>query len=297
MEMLKEMAVFAQVVDSGGFSACARHLGMTTSAVSRHVARLEAQMGARLLVRTTRSLALTEVGQQVYDGCARMLGAAREVHTLAGSYSARPNGLVRISAPTVFGQLWLAPKLPGFLARYPEVDIKLTLIDRTVDLVEEGVDLAIRVASELAPGLAARPLCPLSYLLAASPGYLASHPAPTSAQDLATTPCIYLDYARFYAPWHLSRAGENVQIKVPTRCAINNSAAILAAVQADGGIGLMLDFMAREAFACGSLQQVLPDWQIEAPSAGTAHVVYMPGKHLALKIRVFIDYLLESTAQ
>jgi DNA-binding transcriptional LysR family regulator len=294
MEMLKEMAIFAQVVDSGGFSACARQLGMTTSAVSRHVSRLEAQMGARLLTRTTRSLALTELGQQVYAGCTRMLGAAREVHTLAGSYSARPNGLIRVSAPIVFGQVWLAPKLPGFLARYPEVDIKLTLVDRSVDLVEEGVDLAIRVASELAPGLAARPICPMNYLLAASPAYLASHAAPATPQELATTPCIYLDYARFYAPWHWCRGAENVQVKVPTRCAINNSAAILAAVEAGGGIGLMADFIAHEALACGRLQQVLPDWKIVAPGAGTAHAVYMPGKHLPLKIRVFIDYLLEA---
>ena len=116
MDMLKEMAIFAQVVECGGFSAAARHLSLTTSAVSRHVSRLEAHIGGRLLQRTTRSIALTELGLQVHEGCARMLSTAREIHALAGSYSARPNGVIRVTAPIVFGQVWLAPKLPGFLA-------------------------------------------------------------------------------------------------------------------------------------------------------------------------------------
>ena len=292
MEMLREMAIFAQVVESGGFSACARQLGLTTSAVSRHVSRLEAQMGGRLLQRTTRSVALTELGQQVYAGCTRMVSAAREVHTLAGSYSARPNGLIRISAPVVFGQVWLAPKLPGFLARYPEVDIQLTLVDRSVDLIEEGVDLAIRIASELAPGLAARPICNVRYQLVASHAYLARHGAPVHPQELAAIPCIHLGYPRFQDHWRLCRGDETVQIKVPARLTINSSAAILAAVEADGGIGLMADFIASNALRAGRLQQILPEWQIEAPRAGTAHVVYIPGRHLALKVRAFIDYLM-----
>src|SRR5471032_5675 len=138
MEMLKEMAIFAQVVDSGGFSAAARQLDLTTSAVSRHVSRLEAHMGGRLLQRTTRSLSLTELGAQVHAACARMLSTAREIHALAGSYSARPNGVIRVTAPVVFGQTWLAPLLPAFLDRYPDVDVRLTLVDRNIDLIEEG---------------------------------------------------------------------------------------------------------------------------------------------------------------
>jgi DNA-binding transcriptional LysR family regulator len=152
MEMLKEMAIFVQVVDCGGFSKAARQLGVTTSAVSRHVTRLEAHMGGRLLHRTTRSLALTELGAQVHAGSLRMIAAGREVHALAGSYSARPNGVIRVTAPIVFGQLWLAPRLPAFLDQYPEVGVRLTLVDRTVDLIEEREDLAIRIARELPPG-------------------------------------------------------------------------------------------------------------------------------------------------
>lgn len=235
MEMLREMAIFAQVVDSGGFSAAARQLDLTTSAVSRHVSRLEAQLGGRLLQRTTRSLALTELGGQVHVACARMLAAAREVNLLAGSYSARPNGIIRVMAPVVFGQVWLAPKLPGFLELYPEVDVRLTLVDRTVDLIEDGADLAIRIARELAPGLAARPLCSIGYVLVASSDYLATYSALDMPQQLAEHRCSHLDYGPFCGAWTLQRDDAKVAVTVRARVTINNSGAILAMVAAGGG--------------------------------------------------------------
>lgn len=291
MDMLREMAIFAQVVDSGGFSAAARHLGLTTSAVSRHVSRLEAHLGGRLLQRTTRSLALTELGQQVHAPCARMVSTAREIHALAGTYSARPNGIIRVTAPVVFGQLWLAPKLPGFLEQNPAVDVRLTLVDRTVDLIEEGADVAIRIARALAPGLAARPLCAMRYVLVAAPNYLAAHGAPATPEALRDHPCTHLGYAPFGDSWTLQRGASQVTITVRARVTINNSAAILAMVEAGGRIGLVPDFTARAALDAGRVQLVLPDWELCEPYAGAVHAVYMPGKHLALKVRAFIDYL------
>lgn len=296
MEMLREMAIFAQVVDSGGFSAAARQLGLTTSAVSRHVSRLESHLGGRLLQRTTRSLALTELGQQVHAACARMLSTAREIHALAGNYSARPNGIIRVTAPVVFGQIWLAPKLPGFLDLYPEVDVRLTLVDRTVDLIEEGADVAIRIARELAPGLAARPVCAMRYVLVASPGYLATHAAPSTPEALRDHRCTHLGYAPFGDSWTLQRGDDKVSISVPARLTINNSAAILAMVEAGGGIGLVPDFTAYAALDQGRVRQVLPEWELCEPYAGAVHAVYMPGRHLALKVRAFIDYLVAAHA-
>lgn len=294
MEMLREMAIFAEVVERGGFSAAARKLGLTTSAVSRHVSRLEAQMGGRLLHRTTRSLSLTELGGQVHEGCVRMLSTAREIHALAGSYSARPNGVIQVSAPVVFGQVWLAPKLPRFLELHPEVDVRLTLVDRTVDLIEEGIDLAIRIATELAPGLAARPLCAMRYVLIASEHYLEQHGIPLEPQALSQHQCIYLGYSAFGKHWSLQRDDDIVTVEVPSRLTINNSAAIIAAVESGGGIGLVPDFAARAAIDAGRLVPVLPEWRLCEPYMGSIHAVYIPGRHMALKTRVFIDYLAES---
>lgn len=291
MELLKEMAIFVNVVDCGGFSAASRQLGITTSAVSRHVARLEAHMGGRLLQRTTRSLSLTELGAQVYAGCVRMVASAREVQALAGSYSARPTGVIRVTAPIVFGQLWLAPRLPGFLALYPEVDVHLTLVDRTVDLVEEGEDLAIRIAKEVAPGLVARPLITMGYVLVASTAYLDAYGEPATPDQLGKHRCVCLRHSELGGSWSMQRGADTVQITVPTRVTINNSAAVMAAVEAGGGIGMVSDFAARSALGAGRVRQVLPDWQVGDPHGRTIHAVYVPGRHIALKIRALIDYL------
>ena len=158
MKMLNEMMVFAQVVERGGFSAAARHLGLEASSVSRSVARLEKHLGARLLHRTTRAIALTEIGEQVFAACTTIAATAQGVQSLANQFRAAPRGTLRVSAPVAFGQLWLAPRLAGFMDATPEVDLRVTLIDRPVDLIEDGVDLAIRIAYELPPGLAARKL-------------------------------------------------------------------------------------------------------------------------------------------
>ena len=291
MELLKEMAIFVNVVDCVGFSAASRQLGITTSAVSRHVARLEAHMGGRLLQRTTRSLSLTELGSQVYAGCVRMVASAREVQSLAGSYSARPTGVIRVTAPIVFGQMWLAPRLPGFLALYPDVDVHLTLVDRTVDLIEEGEDLAIRIAREVAPGLVARPLVSMGYMLVATPAYLAQHAEPASPGELAEHRCICLRHSELGGSWSMQRGAETMQVAVQTRVTINNSAAVMSVVLADGGIGLVADFAARPALGAGQVRQVLADWQVGEPHRRMIHAVYVPGRHIALKIRALIDYL------
>lgn len=291
VQLLKEMAVFAKVVETGGFTAAARELTLTTSVVSRHVARLEAHLGARLLHRTTRSIALTELGQQVFEACQRVVSASREVQAFAGAYSARPSGLIKISAPVVFGQLWLAPRLPAFLANNPEVDIQLTLIDRQVDLVNEGVDLAIRITQQLSPGLAARQLFRMHYVLVATPNYVQKHGTPIHPLDLQQHQCIYFGYGRFKDSWTLEKGGKSITVKIAKRLTINNSAAILAAVLADGGIGLIPDFTAKLALENGQLVQVLADWEQQEPYRGTVNIAYLPNRHLPLKVRALIDYL------
>lgn len=293
MEMLNELAVFAQVVDSGSFSAAARQLGITTSAVSRQVTRLEAHLGARLLVRTTRALAVTELGQQVHDASARMLANAREVQTLAGTYGSGPHGVLRISAPIVFGQTWLAPRLPGFLNACPQVDIRMTLADRQIDLIEDGVDLAIRISPNLAPGLAARPLAKFPYVLVAAPSYLALHAAPETPAQLREHACCHLGYGRFGERWTFIKGVEQTSIEIPGRITLNNSLAIVAFAASGGGIGLVPAFAASEALVRGEVVRVLADWELGDPYTAAVNFVYQPGRHIALKIRAFIDYFVD----
>lgn len=291
IKLLNEMAVFAQVVENGGFTAAARQLGITTPAVSRHVGRLEKEIGGRLLQRTTRSIALTELGQQVYAGCARVLENAREVRALAGQYNAKPMGVVRVSAPVVLGQVWLAPQLASFLERNPEVNVQVTLVDRQVDLVEEEVDLAIRIALEVAPGLACRQLGKMRYVLVAAPGYLSENGSPSEPGALAEHQCVLLGYGPFGNELTMGRTGAEVKVKVQPRAALNNSAAILAVVEAGGGIGLVPYFTANASLIAGRVVQVLPEWEFGPPYSGNIHAVYTPGRYLALKTRALIDHL------
>ena len=298
MELLDEMVVFARVVDSGGFTAAARALGLTSSAVSRSVARLEAQLGARLLNRTTRSVSLTELGAEVYPGCACVAQTAREVQALAGRYALMPQGRVRVSAPTVFGETWLAPRLPAFLARWPRVQVDLTLVDRLVDLADEGYDLALRITrpGAVAPGLVARPLGEVRYLMVAAPAYLRRHGLPADPARLADHPCICLGFPPFEDRLEFDTgggpAGDRLQVQVRGPLRVNNSSAILATVEAGLGIGIVPDFAAAAGLRARRLKTVLPRWPLAGAYAPRVlHAVYMPTRHLPPKVRVLIDHL------
>ncbi len=281
MELLDEMVVFARVVDSGGFTAAARALGLTNSAVSRSVARLEAQLGARLLNRTTRSVSLTELGAEVYPGCVRLAQTAREVQALAGRYALVPQGRVRVSAPTVFGEVWLAPRLPAFLARWPQVQVDLTLIDRLVDLVDEGYDLALRITrpGAVALGLVARALGDMRYVMVATPDYLRRHGAPSEPAQLAGHACICLDFPASEDRLEFEAAGQAAPAPVQVHCPlrVNNSNAILATVEAGLGIGIVPDFAAAAGLRAKRLKRVLPRWPLAGAYAPrVVHAVYPP---------------------
>jgi DNA-binding transcriptional LysR family regulator len=196
-----------------------------------------------------------------------------------------------VSAPVAFSQVWLAPRLPPFLQANPDVDVRLTLMDRPVDLIEEGIDLGIRIARDLAPGLAARKLMEMRYVLVASPAYLAAQGAPERPHDLLRHDCIYLGHAEFGQRWTLRCAVETCTVDVRARLSINNSSAILAAVEAGGGVGLIPEFTAQPALQDGRVLQLLPEWDLCDPYRGAIYAVYTPGRHIAPKIRAFIDYL------
>ncbi|HEV8691179.1 MAG TPA: LysR family transcriptional regulator [Ideonella sp.] len=294
MDLLTEMVVFAKVADLRGFAPAARQLGLTTSAVSRGVARLEAHLGVKLLNRTTRSVSLTELGAELYPACARIAQTAREVQAVAGHYALTPRGTVRVSAPTVLGEVWLARQLPAFLARWPDVDVELQLMDRLVDLVDEGFDLAIRIATPtmLPPGLVARRLFDVSYLVVAAPGYLEARGTPPTPDALAAHDSIYLGHGAFQNELLLERGAEQATVQLRGRLKINNSVGILATVEAGLGLGIVPDFTAAVGLRDGRLERVLPEWTLAGAYARRpVSAVYAPTRHVPQKVRVLIDHL------
>ena len=288
---LPDMAVFARVVDAGSFSAAARQLGLTPSAVSRQVARLEGVLRVRLLERTTRKLRLTEAGTAAHANCQAMLAAAREVLALSDTQAAAPRGLVRVSMPKAFGRLVVHPLMAPFLQQYPEVDVQLVITDRTVDLFAEAIDLAIRITEAPPPGLAGRPLMRIAHLACASPQYLAAHGMPAHPRDLAGHSCLYLGEDERDSRWRFRRAGDEVTVKVVGRYAANHSEVRLEGALAHLGIASLPEFTARAALASGELVTVLSDWEHATGYAGMAWLLYPSNRFLPAKLRVWIDHL------
>jgi DNA-binding transcriptional LysR family regulator len=250
----------------------------------------------QLLVRTTRKLSLTEAGSAAYSRCQSMVAAAREVLALSDTHTAIPRGLVRVSMPKTIGRLVVHPLMPSFLRQYPEVDVQLIITDRTVDLFEEAIDLAIRVTDEPPPGLAGRPLRRIRHMVCASPAYLAEHGTPTHPRDLAQHSCIYLGENEQDRNWRFGHDGEEVSVKVTGRYIANHSEVRLDGALQSFGIASLPEFTAHASLAAGTLVPVLKDWEHLTYYAGTAWLLYPPNRFLAAKLRVWIDHLVVGLA-
>ncbi|WP_206194482.1 LysR family transcriptional regulator [Serratia proteamaculans] len=295
--LLAEMAVFVQVVESGSFSAAARRLGTSPSAASRSVAKLEQALALQLLHRTTRKLRLSEQGEEVFLRCRSMLDAANSVMAFSGRGAVEPEGLVSISVPKAVGRFVLHPHMPEFLRRYPKVDVRLRLEDRYMDLIDDRVDLALRITERPSPGLIGRQLMTIEHLLCATPGYLAQHGTPQHPQDLAQHSCIYLGETPNDARWKFRRDGKSVTVNVHGRYAANHTGVRLDAVKQHIGIGSLPYFTARQALDSGEVVQVLPEWDFLSSYHGGLWLLYGPNQHLPPKLRVFIDYLVACLAK
>lgn len=296
LSSMADMAVFACVVDAGGFSAAARQLGITPSAVSRQVARLESSLRVRLLERTTRKFRLTDAGAAAYSRCQAMVASAREVWALSDTHSAAPAGLVRMSMAKAVGRQLVHPLALSFLQKYPQVDLQLVITDRTVDLFEESIDLVLRVTDTPPPGLAGRPLATLCHRLCASPRYLAEHGYPQHPRELGAHACIYLGEDERDRHWRFERPGEEATVAVRGRYVANHSEVRLEAALNHLGIASLPGFTARAALESGELVPVLEDWQHKTSYGGTAWLLYPPNRFLPAKLRVWIDHLVEGFA-
>ncbi len=290
MDKLTGMAVFARVVEAQSFTTAAAQLGMSRSAVSKAIAGLESRLGARLLNRTTRRLALTEVGQAFYERCARIVAEAEEAELAVSHLQATPRGTLRISAPVSFGNLHLAPALPDFLRRHRELRVDIGLADRMVDLIEEGYDLAVRIGALPDSSLIARRIADNHLVVCASPDYWRRRGRPSDPRDLTRHACLTYAYQHNPNEWPFVGPDGRFTVHVDGPLISNNGDLSMAAALAGLGVVVLPCFLCGSHLAAGRLEPVLCDWM--TPPSGI-HAVYPHARYLSAKVRAFVDFLVE----
>lgn len=284
------LAIFAKVLQMQSFARAAAELQLSKATVSKAVSRLEAKFGARLFNRTSRRLSLTEAGKQLAERAAHILaeGEAAEAEGIANA--AAPRGHIRLAAPMSFGVLRIAPILPEFLERFPEVSIDLHLSDAHVDLIGEGFDAAIRIADMPDSSLLARTLAPMPRYLVAAPDYLAKHGRPSHPLRLTEHRCI--GYVSTVGDtWHFSHeAGDIAAVRPTGPLRVNNGDAMMPLLVGGCGLGILPDFIIRDALDDGRLEVVLPDWNV---SGGSVHWVTPPGGRRPKRVDALSDFVAE----
>ncbi|MCB1436539.1 MAG: LysR family transcriptional regulator [Rhodobiaceae bacterium] len=284
MDRIDAMQVFVSVVESGSFTAAADRLGISKALASKQIAGLEKRLGARLLNRTTRSLALTEIGRSYLAACQNLLGEFEAMEALVQESHAKVRGLLRLSAPTSFGESHLGAVVAAMLAQYPELQIELKLTDRVVDLIEEGFDAAIRIGELEDSTLIARRVAEIRTLLCAAPGYLERAGRPTHPRDLAAHQCL-LDLNYKTGPnWAFTIDGRRQFVHVDGRLRVNSAVTVREGLFALGGIARLPSFVVADDIAAGRLEIVLSDFEVEPFGI---FLVYPHARHLAAKVRVF----------
>lgn len=290
-DTLAEMLVFSKVVGSGSLSAAARELGISPAMVSRRVAALEARLGVRLINRTTRTLRLTDEGAGYYDTCSRLLAEIEEADAAVSAGRVEPQGTLKVALPASFGNRHIAPLIPAFASRYPKVQLALSLSDRNVNLIEEGFDLAIRIAHLEDSSLAARKLAPNRRVVCASPGYLRRYGTPSTPQDLAGHNC--LTTTDFVSTWeYKGPEGGLGSVRVTGRYICDNWEVLREWALAGLGIALKSTWDVRRHLEEGSLVALCPAYSFDTDVA--IYAVYPHRRFLPAKTRAFIEFLVDS---
>jgi DNA-binding transcriptional LysR family regulator len=290
-DSLYEMSVFEKVVAAGSLSAAARDLGVSTAVISRRLAALEARLGVRLVNRTTRRLALTDEGASYHEACARILAEIEDADSAAAAQRVEPQGLLKVALPASFGHKHIAPLVPPFAVRYPKIELAFSLSDRTVNMIAEGYDLAIRIGELEDSSLAARKLAPNRRVVCASPQYLREHPAPRIPEDLRQHNC--LNTTDLQMNWEYKGPdGKRGTVRVAGHYACDNWEVLREWAMAGLGVALKSTWDVRRQLEDGSLVPLLPGYDFGTDVA--IYAVYPHRRYLPAKTRVFIDYLAES---
>ncbi|CRM04687.1 D-malate degradation protein R [Pseudomonas sp. 25 E 4] len=283
------MRVFVSVVELGSQSAAADHLDLSRPVVSRYLAELEDFVGARLLHRTTRKLSLTAAGSETLPRCRQLLELCSDMQAAVGTPDDAPHGLLRLSVSTSFGQAQLADAIAAYVKRYPLVTVDLQMLDRTVNLVDERIDLAIRTSNDLDPNLIARRLTVCRSVVCATPAYLREHPAPQKVEDLARHNCLTHSYFG-KSLWHFEEGGEHVSVPITGTITSNEASTLLRLTQAGAGVAMLPSYQAGDCIRRGELVRLLPDAE---PRQMNIYAVYASRKHMPSALRSLLDFLVE----
>ncbi len=283
------MRVFVAVVDLGSQSAAAEYLDLSRPVVSRYLAELEDWVGARLMHRTTRKLSLTAAGIETLPRCRQMLELSSDMQAAVSAPDDAPRGILRISASTSFGQAQLAAAIAEYVSRYPGVSVDLQMLDRTVNLVDERIDLAIRMSNDLDPGLIARRLTVCRSVICASPGYLREYPAPQRVEDLSLHNCLTHSYVG-KSLWHFEQDGEQVSVPVQGNISGNDASTLLRATMAGAGVAMLPSYQAGAHIKSGELTRLLAHAE---PRQMNMYAVYASRRHMPSALRSLVDFLVE----
>jgi DNA-binding transcriptional LysR family regulator len=290
MDRFDAMRMFVRVVESGSFSAVARETGVGQPSVSKQIAQLEAHLGAQLMRRTSRSMSLTEAGQTFYESAVRLVDDLEAAESLIGRGQTAPSGLVRATIAPVFARLYVVPRLPEFFARYPDISVELLVSERTVNLIEEGVDLAVHNGELLDSSLIVRRIATTPIITAATPVYLTARGEPTSPSDLEHHTCVIFTPGGEPRPWTFRGKFGPIVHHPKGRFRSADAEQIRAAVLADLGLAHAPGWLFAPEIASGAVRAVLVEYET-APLAISS--VHPAGRRLPTKVRVFAEFLVE----
>ncbi len=290
MDRLRTMTVFVGVAEEAGFAPAARRLNMSPPSVTRAVSELEARLGCRLLHRTTRSVRLTEAGERYLADCRRILSEIEEADRHAAGIHAAPSGMVSVTASVLFGRIVLAPILLNLLDRYPDISVSTLFVDRVVHLVDEGIDVAVRIAELPDSSLTAVRVGSVRRVLCASPGYLETHGRPRTPSELVDHVIINFVIMTPGGEWAFDKDGKPHSYRPPSRLLLNTADAAIAAAVADRGITRVLSYMIAPYLQSGALEIVLEDYE---PRPVPIHVLHKEPGQTSARVRAVVDYLVQ----
>jgi DNA-binding transcriptional LysR family regulator len=291
MDLFASMRMYVAVVDGGSFAAAADKLEISRAMVSKQIQKLEEHLGTRLMNRTTLRLSLTETGREFYERSMQIIGDVEEAEQIAGQMTRTPQGVLRVTIPLSYGQHRLGAIIGDYIQAYPQVQLDISLSDRKVDLVDEGMDMAIRIGAMPQSDLIARKIGGVRSIICASPSYLARHGTPQTPADLASHACLGYTLSGTGAEWKLEGPEGSLVAPISGPIRADNGDIIRLAARSGAGIAFQPQFIVGDDIDSGALVRVLPEWQ--SAEMGV-YAVYPSRKHLSAKVRTFVDFVVDA---